>query len=60
VTTPDKSKMGAAEKLRLDLMEKHPGAPECSLVALFQNIARERPEVLRALLGQLMKPSSVQ
>jgi hypothetical protein len=31
----------------LDLMEKHPGAFESSLLALFQNVARERPEVLR-------------
>jgi hypothetical protein len=40
--TPDKSKtMDAAEKLMLDLMEKHPGASESSLLALFQNVARE-------------------
>ena len=35
--TLDKSKtMDAAEKLMLDLMEKHPGASESSLLALFQ------------------------
>jgi len=39
--TPDKSKtMDAAEKLMLDLMEKHPGASESSLLALFQNVAK--------------------
>ena len=48
----DKSKsMDAAEKLMLDLMEKHPGASKSSLLALFQNVARERPEVLRAIVG---------
>jgi hypothetical protein len=32
---PDKSKtMDAAEKLMLDLMEKHPGASKSSLLAL--------------------------
>jgi hypothetical protein len=32
--TPDKSKtLDAAEKLMLDLMEKHPGASESSLAA---------------------------
>ena len=42
----DKSKtMDAAEKLMLDLMEKHPGASESSLLTLFQNVARERPGV---------------
>ena len=52
----DKSKtMDAAEKLMLDLMEKHPGASESSLLALFQNVARERPEVLRAIVGHFMK-----
>ena len=54
----DKSKtMDAAEKLMLDLMEKHPGASGCSLLALFQNVARERPEVLRAIVGHFMKHS---
>jgi hypothetical protein len=54
--TPDKSKtMDAAEKLMLDLMEKHPGASESSLLALFQNVARERPDVLRAIIGNFMK-----
>ena len=59
--TPDKSKtMDAAEKLMLDLMEKHPGASESSLLALVQNVARERPEVLQAIVGNFMKHSSVQ
>jgi hypothetical protein len=52
--------MDAAEKVMLDLMEKHPGASERSLLALFQNVARERPEVLRAIISQFMKHSSVQ
>jgi len=61
MTKPDKSKnMDAAEKLMLDLMEKHPGASESSLLALFQNVARERPEVLRAVVSHFMKHSSVQ
>ena len=54
----DKSEtMDAAEKLMLDLMEKHPGASEASLRALFQNVARERPAVLRAIVGHFMKHS---
>ena len=54
----DKSKtMDAAEKLTLDLMEKHPGASGSSLLALFQSLARERPEVLRAIVGHFMKHS---
>ena len=54
----DKAKtMDAAEKLMLDLMEKHPGASGCSLLALFQNVARKRPEVLRAIVGHFMKHS---
>jgi hypothetical protein len=61
IMTPDKCKtMDAAEKLMLALMEEHPGASESSLLALFQNVARERPEVLRAIVGNLMKHSSVQ
>jgi hypothetical protein len=61
IMTPDKSKtMDAAEKLMLDLMEKHPGASESSLLALFQNVARERPEVLRTIVGNFMKHSLVQ
>jgi len=57
----DKSKtMDAAEKLMLDLMEKHPGASETSLLSLFENIARKNPEVLRAIVGTFMKHSSVQ
>jgi hypothetical protein len=52
----DKSKtMDAAEDLMLRLMERHPGASESSLLALFQNVARERPEVLRAIIGHFMK-----
>jgi hypothetical protein len=52
----DKTKtMDAAEKLMLDLMERHPGAS--SLLALFQNVARARPEVLRAIVGHFMKHS---
>ena len=54
----DKSKpMDAAEKLMQHLMEKHPGASEPSLLALFQNVARERPEVLRAIVRHFMKHS---
>jgi hypothetical protein len=49
--------MDAAEKLMLDLMEKHPGASEASLLALFQNVARERPAVLRAIIGHFMRHS---
>jgi hypothetical protein len=49
--------MNAAQKLMLDLMEKHPGASEASLLALFQNVARERPAVLRAIVGYFMKHS---
>jgi hypothetical protein len=56
--TPDKSKtLDAAEKLMLDLMEKHPGASETSLLALFENVARKSPEVLRAVIGNFMKHS---
>ena len=44
----------AAEKLMLDLMEKHPGASESSLLALFQNLAGDRPEVLRVIVGNFM------
>jgi len=58
---PDKSKtMDAAEKLMLDIIDKHPGASESSLLALFQNVAKERPEVLRAIVGHFLKYSSVQ
>ena len=61
MTIADKTKtMDAAEKLMLHLIEKHPGASERSLLSLFQNVARERPEVLRAVVGQFMKHSSVQ
>jgi hypothetical protein len=59
--THNKSKtLDAAEKLMLDLMEKHPGASETSLLALFENIARKSPEVLRVIVGNFMKHSSVQ
>jgi hypothetical protein len=51
--------LDAAEKLMLDLMEKHPGASETSLLALFENIARKSPEVLRAITGNFMKHSSI-
>ena len=47
--------MDAAEKLMLDLMEKHPGASGSSLLTLFQNVARKRPEVLRAIVGHFIK-----
>ena len=58
MTKTDKSKtMDAAEKSMLDLMEKHPGASETSLLALFENIARTSPEVLRAIVGNFMKHS---
>jgi hypothetical protein len=57
----DKSKtMDAAEKLMLDLMEKHPGASETSLLALFENRVRKSPEVLRAIVGNFLKHSSAQ
>jgi hypothetical protein len=57
--TPDKFKtLDAAEKLMLDLMEKHPGASESSLLALFENSARKSPEVLRAIVGNFLKHSS--
>ena len=49
-----------AEKLMLDLMEKHPGASESSLLALFQNVAREKPEVLRAIVLHFLKHTPVQ
>jgi hypothetical protein len=53
MTQSDKSKhVDAAEKLMLDLIDKHTGAPERSLVALFQNVARDRPDVLRASAGR--------
>jgi hypothetical protein len=58
--TADKpTTMDAAEKLMLDLMDRHPGASESSLLTLFQNVARERPEVLRAIVGHFLKHSSV-
>ena len=58
--TSDKSKtLDAAENLMLDLMEKHPGASETSLLALFENVARKSPEVLRAVIGNFMKHRSI-
>ena len=52
MTRFDKSgPVDAAEKLMLDLMDKHPGASEGSH-PLFQNVGRNRPDVLRALLVQ--------
>ena len=60
MTKTDKSKtMDAAEKSMLDLMEKNPGASESSLLALFQNVVRKRPEVLQALVGHFMRHSSI-
>ena len=64
--TPDKCKtMDAAEKLMLDLMEKHPGASESSLLALFQNVARERPgvasnrwQIYEAQLGPIVRAAA--
>ena len=50
----------AAEKLLLDLTEKHPGASERSLMALMYNVARERPEVLRSVVGHFIKHTSAQ
>jgi hypothetical protein len=56
MTRFDKSRpVDAAEKLMLDLINRHPGASEGSLIALFQNVARDRPDVLRALVGHFMK-----
>jgi hypothetical protein len=43
----------------LNLIEKHPGASEHSLLALFENVARERPKVLRAIVGHFMKHTQV-
>jgi hypothetical protein len=61
MTKPEKIKpVDAAEKLMLHLIEMHPGASQRSLQALFQNVARDRPEVLRAVVGQFMKHSSIQ
>ena len=41
--TPDKCKtMDAAEKLLLDLMEKHPGASESSLLALLTSQGKDQ------------------
>ena len=56
MTKPEKFQpVDAAEKLMLHLMERHPGASERSLLSLFQDVARERPEVLRSLVRQFMK-----
>jgi hypothetical protein len=60
MTKTDKSEtLDAAEKSMLDLMEKHPGASEASLLALFQNAVRKRPEVLRAIVDHFMRHNSV-
>ena len=60
MTRPIKSEvMNAAEKLMLDLMDKHPGASENSLLELFQKAAKERPDVLRAVVGYFMKHGAV-
>jgi hypothetical protein len=48
----------AAEKLMLELMEKHPGASERSLLALFQNVARARPDVLRSVVRHFIRHTS--
>jgi hypothetical protein len=42
----------------LELMEKHPGASERSLLALLENAARKRPEVLRSVVGHFIKHAS--
>jgi hypothetical protein len=60
MTRPIKSEAtDAAEKLMLDLMDKHPGASENSLLELFQKAAKERPDVLRAVVGYFMKHGAV-
>jgi hypothetical protein len=48
----------AADKVMLELMEKHPGASERSLLALLENAARKRPEVLRSVVGHFIKHAS--
>ena len=48
----------AAEKALLELMEKHPGASERSLLALLENAARKRPEVLRSVVGHFIQHAS--
>jgi hypothetical protein len=60
MTRPMKSEaMDAAEKLTLDLLNKHPGASENSLLELFQKAAKDRPDVLRAVVGYFMKHGAV-
>jgi hypothetical protein len=55
----DKSKTMDAAEADAGL-DGEAGASKSSLLALFQNVARERPEVLRAIVGNFMKHSSVQ
>lgn len=58
--TADKpTTMDAAETPMLDLMDRHPGASKSSLLTLIQDVAREKPEVLRAIVGHFLKHSSV-
>jgi hypothetical protein len=53
----DKSRpMDAAEKLMLDLMDKHPGASEGSH-PLFQNVGRNKPDVLRGSSSKRVPPN---
>ena len=60
MSKPIKSEaMDAAGKLMLDLMDKHPGASENSLLELFQQAAKDRPDVLRAVVGYFMKNGAV-
>jgi hypothetical protein len=63
MTKPDKSKiLGAAEKLMVHLMEKHPGASESSLLALFpkcrkgktRGVASNRWPFYEAQLGPIV------
>ena len=52
----DKSKTMDAAEADAGL-DGEAGASKSSLLALFQNVARERPEVLRAIVGHFMKHS---
>jgi hypothetical protein len=51
----DKSKTMDAAEADAGL-DGEPGASESSLLALFQNVARERPEVLRATTSAVWRP----
>lgn len=54
MTRPIKSEaMDAAGKLMLDLLDRHPRASENSLIELFQKAAKDRPDVLRAVVAIL-------